>query len=212
MTRIYRILFFLFVVAGSVRTFAQTTSSSEVGVWIVGSQLSDSAIENDVELGDVTLEFDEGLGYGVSFNHYWTENFSTELSMQKLSADMVLRIESVEVDQTFDVGELDATALTALAQWHFHRAGRFAPYIGGGISRIDGDVEVNDDPEVAQFDLESELTWSAAVGANIRLTDRVFLAGEVKYTPWSALAEDDEEEESIDLDPITYAAGVKFRF
>lgn len=206
--RIYRILFVLFIAAGSARVSAQTqTPASEVGVWLVVSELEAVAIQD--EDGNVDLDFDSDTGYGISFNRYWTERFSTELSLQKFSAEITAEFDGDE----FDIGELDATAITAMAQWHFNRAGRFSPYLGGGITKLTGDIEPrNVDEPVESVDLESELSWTAAAGANIRLNDHFSLAGEFKYTPWSAVVEDDPDDESLDIDPLVFAAGVKFRF
>ena len=207
--RIYRFLFVLFIAAGSTRVSAQTAQpASEVGAWLVVSEFEAVAIAD--EDGDVDLDFDSDTGYGISFNRYWTDRFSTELSLQKFSAKMLAEFEGDE----FDIGELDATAITAMAQWHFNRSGRFSPYLGGGISRLTGEITPfsDDEPVDDSFDLEDEISWTAAVGANIRLNNYFSLAGEFKYTPWSAVAEDDPENESLDIDPLTFAAGVKFRF
>lgn len=206
--RIYRILFVLFIAAGTARVYAQAAPASDFGVWILNTELEETTV-GDPE-GDVTLDFDSDLGYGISFNHFWTERFSTELSLQQFSAEGTAEFDGDE----FDLGELEARSLTAMAQWHFNRAGRFAPYVGGGISRLTGEVDAIglDEDEEETFDLEDELSWSAAVGANIRLNDHFFISGELKYTPWGAIAEDDPEDEAVDLDPLVFAAGVKFRF
>ncbi|HYC62180.1 MAG TPA: porin family protein [Thermoanaerobaculia bacterium] len=204
--RIYRIIFVLFIAAGSSRVYAQTPSS-EVGAWLVVSEFEAVAIQDDD--GDVDLDFASDTGYGISFNRYWTNRFSTELSLQKFSAEITAEFEGDE----FDIGDLDATAVTAMAQWHFNRDGRFSPYLGAGLARLTGDVEPRNIVEPTEsLDLESEFSIAAAVGANIRLNDHFSLAGEFKYTPWSAVMEDDPDDESLDIDPITFAAGVKFRF
>ena len=207
--RFYRILFLLFVVAGSVRTFAQA-ASSEVGVWVLQPQLEESQLLD--ELDEASISFDEDIGYGVSFNHYWLDQFSTEFSIQKMGGDMIVS-ESGSILE-FNVGELDATAINAMAQWHFNTAGRFSPYLAGGLAHLSGEFDPIDDEEedFGTSELESEIAWSAAVGADIRLTDRLLLTGEVKYTPWSAVAEEDEEAEALDLNPLVLGVGLKVRF
>jgi outer membrane protein W len=211
--RIYRIVFVLFVVAGSVRLSAQTAGSSDVGVWLVGSKLAESTL---VDEGDsITLDFDEKLGYGVSFNHFWTDAFSTEIAAQKFGADLIVS-DNLAPSPDFNVADVDITSITAMGQLHFMRASRFSPYVGAGIARISGDFDPIDDPDDPEssgtFDLESETTWTAAVGANLRINDHFFFVGELKYIPWSAVAEDDPASDSIDVDPLTFAAGVKVRF
>lgn len=209
--RIYRILFLLFVVAGSIRLSAQT---SDAGIWIVGSKLEESSF---VEEGDeLTIDFDEEAGFGFSFNHFWTERFSTEIAAQTFGGDMNLTVDSAAVDLTITAGELDATSVTAMAQLHFRRAERFAPYVAAGLARVWGEFDpvdnIDEPTEDDPVDLEAETTWAAAVGANVRITERVYFVGEMKYIPWEAFAEGDTDADAIGVDPITFAAGVKVRF
>lgn len=105
--RIYRLIFLLFVIAGSVRTFAQTPSS-DVGIWIVQS-------------------------------------------------------------------ELDETTL------------------------------------VDEVDLDSEFTWTIA-GPHFHVTERVTLAGEVKYLSWEAMEQGASEKDAIAVNPLTLSVGLKVRF
>jgi outer membrane protein W len=209
--RISRILFFLFIAAGSIRLSAQS-ASSDIGVWVVASDLQETTI---VDEGDeFTLDFDGDNGYGLSFNRFWTERFSTEFAAQTINSNLTVTTDLGGTPFTFDAGELHAEALTAMGQWHFNRAGRFSPYIGGGIARLSGDVEVNDgDPDTDDSaDLQSEIGWAAQVGANIRLKESLFLTLDYKYIPWSAVAEGDSDDEALDLDPTMLSVGLKVRF
>jgi outer membrane protein W len=202
--RIYRLIFLLFIVAGSLRTFAQTPSS-EVGVWVVHPELSEDRFIDSPDAP--TLDFDENLGFGVSFNHFWMGAFSTEVALQKYGADTLTSVQGLpEVSS----GELDITTLTAMAQFHLNRAGRFSPYAGAGAAWISGQF----DPVagIDEVDLESELTWTAAVGLDVHLTDRISLAGEVKYLTWEAMEEGGTEADAVSVDPLTFSAGVKVRF
>ena len=209
--RIYRILFLLFIAAGTIRLSAQT-QSTDVGVWIVDSELEESRVVEDGD--EITIDFEEEIGYGISINHFWTDRFSTELAMQKFGGDMEIGIDAGGGNLTFTAGELDATSITAMGQLHFRRATRFAPYLGAGLARVWGDFDPVDEVEPTEesVDLEAETTWAAAAGANVRITDNLYFVGEMKYIPWEAIAEDDETEEHIDVNPFTFAAGVKFRF
>lgn len=204
----YRVLFVMFILAG-LRAAAQ--SSTDVALWLVDSEFTSSSV---VDEGDVIeFDFDEEVGYGLSFNHHWTNSFSTELALQKYSADMTI---GSEFGPTFTAGELRVTTVTAMAQWHFNRDGRFSPYVGGGIARVSGDFEFASDilepGEEPSVELESETTWTAAVGANVRLTDHLALTGEMKGIPWDAREEGGLLDDEIEVDPVTFAVGVRFRF
>jgi len=207
-----RISLALLLLLAPLSLFAQTRSSSDVGVFLVGSALSDTKV---LDVGDtIHFKFDEKTSYGVSFNHFWNEQFSTDFAMQKIKADLKLSEDGGVV--TFNAGKLDATSLTALGEWHFMRAARFSPYVGAGVARLSGDFKFNnaflDAGDPTKIDLESKTTWAAAAGANIRLTDNVYLGTELKYIPWSAKEKGGSIEDAIDVDPLTLAVGVRFRF
>lgn len=201
----YRVLFVLFILAGALRGAAQT--SSDVAVWLVDSELAESTVIDDGD--ELAFDFEESAGYGISFNHFWTSRFSTEFALQKYGADMTL---TPAGEASIGVGELNVTSLTAMAQWHFNRDGRFSPYVGGGAAHIGGRFDVADPLDPEDVDLESELTWTAAFGANVRLTEHLSLAGEMKYIPWNAKEEGGLSEDAVKVDPATFAAGVRWRF
>jgi outer membrane protein W len=207
--RIYRILFLLFIAAGSIRLSAQTPSS-DIGVWIVSSDLKETTLTEDGD--DITIGFDKDNGYGFSFNHFWTHRFSTELEAQTIHGRMTITSDFGGAQFTFEAGDLDALALTAMAQWHFNRAGRFSPYVSGGVAHLSGDFESFEDPDVESFDLESEFGLAAAVGANYSVTENLILAADLKFIPWSAVAAGDSESDSLDIDPLLLSFGMKVRF
>jgi len=217
--RIYRIVFLLFIAAGAVRLSAQM-KSSEVAVWVVNTEWKDS------KLGDGFGAFNDTSGHGIAFNRYWTERFSTEISAQRFGAETFLSAGTVPVRYFCGFGELpgqpaivfipsgtgrlDVTAITALAQMHFNRNGRVAPYVGAGVSHLTADFDGNAD--VLPFDMESDITLAAAAGLDFRITDRIFLTGELRYIPWSAIAEGAANGQSLDVEPLAMNAGVKVRF
>jgi len=207
-----RSLAVLLLVVSSSSLFAQSRTSTDVGVFVVAPSFSDTSF---VDEGDtVNIDFEEKTGYGISLNHFWTDQFSTELALQKINADLNLSVDGAPV--TINAGELDAESVTALGEWHFRRDSRFSPYLGAGLAHIGGEFKLNplllepgDDPNV---DLESETTWSAAAGANIRLTDRLSLAFELKYIPWNPTEKGGVADDAIDVDPLTASSGLRFRF
>ena len=203
----YRLLFVLFLIAGSLRMAAQ---SSDVAVWVIDAELAESTVVDD---GDsLEFDFDESVGLGVSLNHFWTPRLSTELALQNYDATLIL---DPPTGLTFDVGEADITTITFMAQWHFNRDGRFSPYVGGGVAHISGDFAFADDIEGEPgetVDLESDTTGTAAVGANVRLTDHFFLTGEIKVIPWDLNEEDGDPEDAIEANPGTFSVGIRFVF
>jgi outer membrane protein W len=211
--RFYRILFLLFIAAGASRTFAQTSPTNEAGISISRTQFEDSDV-SDIEGGRITFKFDEDTGYGISFNHYWTDRFSTELAYQTMSGDISVGFDGFP--DLVDAGTIDARALTAVAQLHFLRASRFSPYIGAGVARVTGEIDPTDDPEFPDeggaVDLETELTWVANAGVNIALTNNIAIAADAKFISWEAMENNDPERVTLDVNPLVISAGVKVRF
>lgn len=225
--RLFRFVLVLFLAAGASRTFAQTAASNEAGIWITSTKLNDPTIE-DVDLGAIGVDFDESLGFGLSLNHYWTDRFSTELAYHATSADITLSVPVIPTEPDpaggpiffgtvdVDAGTIDIRSLSAIAQFHFRRGTRFAPYIGAGVARLTGEIDPTDDPEFPEeggtIDLESKTTWVANLGADIPLTNHLALALDARYTPWKAMENNDPDEVKLDLSPLTVSAGVKLRF
>ncbi|HEY0372849.1 MAG TPA: OmpW family outer membrane protein [Thermoanaerobaculia bacterium] len=214
MTRIfYRALFLLFVIAG-LRVSAQQPKS-EIGLWTVGSYLSGETLTSiEGESADITFE-DDGPGFGLSFNRYWTDNFSTELAVMTFQSDMRVETTELFLSDSFVVGQVRGRATTAMAQWHFRPGMRFTPYLGAGIAHITGEfdpIDFGDGEDSSPIDLESDVTWTAAAGFAINITDRWAVGLEAKHVPWSAVEEGGAPEEALDVNPMLYGTSVRFRF
>jgi len=211
MTRIfYRALFLLFVIAG-LRVSAQQPQN-EVALWTVGSYLTGETLSSiEGESADITFE-DNGPGFGISLNRYWTDSFSTELAVMTFRSEM--NIESPSLF-SYVAGEVRGRATTATAQWHFRPGTRFSPYLAAGAAHITGEfdpTDFGDGEDSSPIDLESETTWTAAAGFTINITDRWAVGLEAKRIPWSALNEGGDPNEAIDVDPMLYGTSVRFRF
>jgi opacity protein-like surface antigen len=197
--------FFVFLILLLLPLFA-SAQSNEFGVFISTSQFDDNEIEDAGDIFD--LEFDEDMGYGVLYNRFWTNGFSTEFAYQKLGADLTLSFEDI----TEDVGELDLDILSATGQLHFARGTMFSPYIGGGVAYVSGEAGSIDPDELEDADLESEVEFLANAGLNVGLgkSFSVFLDG--KYILYEARGEDDPDDESLDINPLILSGGIKWRF
>lgn len=192
--------------------------ASELGLFVSQSGF-DTTTFTDPEVGvDVEIEFDEDMGYGVSFNHYWTPALSTEFAAQTLGGDVQITISDNLTDVTFDAGEVDLMAYSATLQWHFARGSRFSPYIGGGAALLTGDVEFPvdatdpDNEDVETVDLENEFTWVANAGIDIGLTGSLAINADAKYFAYEPKGDGDADEDRLDVNPLVISAGIKFRF
>ena len=206
-----RVLFFiaaLFFLVAPQQLFAQA-GTTEVGFRLSSVDFDDTREVDDGE--EALLEFDEDLGYGVSLNQFWTNALSTEFAIDKLGADLDV---SFGGGPSLTVGEAEVTMYSASAQWHFRRASRVSPYVGIGASYFSGRFDLILEEEVAELDVDNELTWLATGGVSFQVSDRVSLAADARYAPYKPEFRDDEtgETESIDINPLILSAAVRFRF
>ena len=192
--------------------FAQ---QNEIGGFITWTQLNSTDL-SDPEFPDedAELDFESDLGYGVSYNRYWTDAFSTEFAAQQVNAQAELSISDGLVDVTIDAGDVDLTVFTAIAQLHLG-TGFIAPYVGAGVAHVSGSVALPDDfiepGDPTSVDFESETTWVANAGIDFRLGSSLSIGADVKYIAYEA-AEEGFEDFTYELNPLIFAAGVKLRF
>ena len=182
--------------------------SSEFGVVLAQSRVG----ETDAE--EVVLEFDNGDGFGISFNHYFSDTLSLEFSATMLSHDGNV----TDGTNTFDPGTLDVIPIVGTVQFHFARRSMLSPYIGGGLAYIMADDLQSadlDDVGIGDVEVESAVTWAVQAGLDINLSERFAIAVDGKYTgytPNSAPSGIDFEETELDLNPLIISAGVKLRW
>ena len=183
-----------------------TAQMNDIGIFISTSQFDDGDIEDAGDIFDV--EFDEDMGYGILYNRFWTNSFSTEFAYQKLGADLTVSFEDIAED----AGNIDLDVLSATAQFHFAKGSMISPYIGGGAAYISGQAGSIDDDELEDVDLENEIEFLANAGLNVGFGGRfvVFLDG--KYIVYEARGEGDPEDDGIDLNPLIISGGIKLRF
>lgn len=200
----HRVIVFLLVALCSTPMFAQM---GEVGLWLATSQVGETRDQ------DVLVEFDNARGFGVSLNQYWG-SLSGELSATALTQSGKITADGFD---DIDVGDLDLIPITATLQYHFAKGARVSPYIGGGIAYILADELKSDDLEfldIGTVEIQDEVTWAAQAGLDINFSERFAIGVDAKYiayTPESATAGDDEPVD-LDLNPIIFSAGVKFRW
>ncbi|HEY0157662.1 MAG TPA: OmpW family outer membrane protein [Thermoanaerobaculia bacterium] len=207
MKKLFLLTIALFATPAAVS--AQTLSTSDAAIWITASEFNDPSITDSGET--LSLELDEDTGYGVSFNHFWFESFSTEFAYHRFGGDVEARLDD---GPRFDAGEVDASSLTAIGQWHFRRAARFSPYVGAGAAYMSGQFDPTDfggEDDVA-VDFENEFTWAANFGANIGLTESLSLGLDAKVLHWEPREEGDDASDRVELSPVLLSAGLRYRF
>lgn len=197
------------VALSAIPSFAQSTT--DVAVWASYTEFVSTRFVDPIDGTAVDISFDETVGYGVSLNQYWTNNFSTELGATMWDADATADVEDFG---EFDFGSIELTAIHAVGQWHFSPAGRIDPYVGAGVAYFDADdLELADDveDEETEVPVDSEASWVANAGVNFNF-GRIALAVDAKYAPYEPTVGTDEDEADLELNPLSFSAGLRFRF
>lgn len=200
---IKRIVVVLSLLLLPLSAFAQR---NELGVFISTSQFENNEIQDGLD--DIDVDFEEDMGYGLSYNRFLFGGFSIELAYQRLGADLTTSFRNI----TETAGELDLDILSATAQYHFAPQSTISPYIGGGLAYISGEAGFIDEDEIEAADLENETDWLANAGLNLNIGQRfaVFIDG--KYVLYAARGEGDPDEEALDINPLIVSGGIKLRF
>jgi outer membrane protein len=184
--------------------------SSELGLWIAQSRVG----ETDED--EAVLEFDTGDGFGVSYNKFFGNALSLELSATTLEHDGELSAEGIE--EAFDAGSLDIIPIVATIQFHFARNSVVSPYVGGGLAYIMADNLESEDldrVEIGPVEVDDALTWAVQAGLDINISPRFGIGVDAKYTgytPDAAPTDFPDDAIELDLNPLIISAGVKFRW
>lgn len=152
------------------------------------------------ELGD----FGDAGTFSFAYNRYWTDALSSRFSLTAYTADLF--VVDVGPGQQGGAGDLVMGAWSGALEYHFMRDRRFSPYVAAGLAFVA--TELSDTP-IGDIEADSEITGLAGIGADITLTRRWAINLDAMYMPYDA---NFDNMESIDMDPLTYSAGVKFRW
>jgi outer membrane protein W len=165
------------------------------------------------------LKFNSKVGYGVSFDHFLSPNLSVQLLAQTLHGNGKLSIRTGGTTFSINAGTLDVNEYDAALHWYFLPVGAFRPYVGGGVARIQGGklkipADLADDVEAQTISLDSKVTWVADAGIDFRVSPKAAVSLTAKYTPYSSGvgAAPDDAIQRLKLDPLTVAAGFRWRF
>lgn len=149
-------------------------------------------------------DFGDAGTLALNYNRYWTAGLSTKIGIIGYGAELT----AVDIGPggASTAGDLVMGAWTAGLEYHIWRDRRFSPYVGAGLAYVAAQFA---DTPAGDIDADNEVTGTASVGADISLGRRWAINADATYMPYSA---DFPPIGSIDMDPLTLSAGVKFRW
>lgn len=207
-------LVFCLVLAVSTYTEAQ---SNEAGIFVSTSRIPLSAQVTDSDSGiSADLDLEESIGAGVTYSRFWTEHIATELAIQQADSTVRARIDAGGLRATAGVGTLKVVALTALLQWHMRRESVVSPWIGAGFAGLDGDLhvprQIAELAELEDTELDPVASWLVGAGVSFRISERVRLAVDAKYTRYKPDDPTPVIQDGEAIHPLLLGAGLRFRF
>ncbi|HKR62865.1 MAG TPA: OmpW family outer membrane protein [Thermoanaerobaculia bacterium] len=162
-----------------------------------------------------TIDFDGDTGYGAAANIFFSDRFSLEVAIARVSTGTTVRRRAVANPG----GDLEMMPVTGVVQWHLLPHAMIDPYIGAGAAYVlFDDVSDNGVSGLQRIDFEDDAGLAVNAGVGIRLGNRFGIVLDGKYVPLESnaratvLGTGQTSESKVDISPIILSAGVSLRF
>jgi len=193
--------------------------SNAVAVFVNHGTFNSTSFTDPSDGVSIEIKFDSKIGYGASYDRFLSPNLSAQFLAQRLRADTKVVLSGgggPSISQ--NIGTLDLNEFDAALHWHFG-SGKIKPYVGLGVAAIQGaklrtPAELTDSGTEEELKLDNKFTWVADAGIDFRVGQNASIIVTAKYTPYSSGvgAEPGDPIQRLKLDPVTFAAGVQWRF
>ena len=164
---------------------------------------------------DLDVETDAGFLAGMGVGYRYNDNWATEIAWEYRTNDS----ETIFADGTrFGDGNYASNTFYLNGYYFFDAIGHWQPYVGAGLGwtqEIDLDLE-GLGPEQS-FSGDGDVALQIYGGAEYQFTDRLYLNLELRYSRLSSVDLDAESNalgaiEGLDYTPLTFGAGLTYRF
>lgn len=180
--------------------------SNEVAIWAGDSRVGST------DLLGTSIHFDNGHAYGASFNHFFGDHLSAELAAFVVRHNGSIEIAGVK---TFNTGSLRMTPVSATVQWHLAHSSRFDVNAGGGLAYVRSDSLHSSDLDslgVGRVDVKSRIGWTGVAGVSYSLVRSFAISAEARYIGYRPQSGPSNARVQLDLSPVLYSAGLRWRF
>ncbi|HJT18588.1 MAG TPA: OmpW family outer membrane protein [Thermoanaerobaculia bacterium] len=158
------------------------------------------------------VHFDRGTSFGVSFTHFFSHHYAAEAALFDIRHNGAIRVGGVDA---IDTGRLTMTPVSLTLQWHAEHAHRFDPYAGGGIAWVRAGSLHSADLDAAgigHVSVKSRAGFTALVGASYAITHPFAVAVEARYFGYHPASGPPDARVTLELSPIVYSFGLRWRF
>jgi outer membrane protein len=198
----------LMAMAVGAAMLASGSAMADEGPWLIRLRALHMNVSNDAgtPLGDVSVNdktFPE-----IDFTYFFTRNIAAELVLTYPQRH------DVRLDGN-KIGSLKHLPPVLSLQYHFLPDARFRPYVGAGINYTRFmSVDLPNVPGVGQLDVDnSSVGLSLQVGADVKLSDQLFLNVDVKKVQIDTdITANGNRVVTYDIDPLLVSVGLGYRF
>lgn len=198
----------LMAMAAGAAMLASASVMAAEGPWLIRLRALHMNVSNEAStpLGDVSVNdktFPE-----IDFTYFFTKNIAAELVLTYPQRH------DVRLDGN-KIGSLKHLPPVLSLQYHFLPDAKFRPYVGAGINYTRFmSVDLPNVPGVGQLDVDnSSVGLSLQVGADVKLTDNLFLNLDVKKVRIDTdITANGNRVVTYDIDPLLVSLGLGYRF
>ncbi len=204
----YRI--FIVAVAFLALSYSAYANAHEKGDWLlrVGAGMVDPDTPN-ADVGGADLDVDSGTSLVFNGTYFFTPNVAFEvLAALPFKHD-------VDLEGAGQVAEVKHLPPTFSLQYHFDTGNKFRPYVGAGLNwTIFFDESTEGDLAGTDLDLDDSFGLAAQVGADIDVSDNMFLNFDFRWIDIDADAEVSPLglEFDVEVDPYVYSLTLGWKF
>lgn len=204
----YRVL--IVAIAFLALSYSAVADAHEKGDWLlrVGAGMVDPDSDNG-SVGGADLDVDSGVSLVFNGTYFFTPNVALEvLAALPFTHD-------VDLEGAGQVAEVKHLPPTISLQYHFDTGNKFRPYVGAGLNVT---IFFDEDTEGAlagtDLDLDESFGLAAQVGADIDVSENMFLNFDIRYIDIDTDAEVSPLglEFGVDIDPIVYSLALGWKF
>jgi outer membrane protein W len=193
------------IVALALIALPLCAQSNDIAVWAGSSRVGTTPAQGS------DIHFDRGDSFGVSWNHFFSGQLSTELAAFSVRHDGTIRVAGVDA---FNVGHLRMTPITAMVQWHLVHFRRIDPHFGGGLAYVRANSLHSSDLDTAgigRVDVKSRVGWAMDGGVTYGVTPHLGVGLDARYIGYHPSSGPADASVRLHLSPVIYSVGLRWR-
>lgn len=197
----------LLLTAAAAEAQAPSSSARPPGPWTFTTRLVLSGSSDEAESDPAGYKVYSAFALDAAVQRKLGSRLAFEASLRTESREVAVRgADGKEAPR----GSVEALPLGLILQYRPGAGDRFRPYIGAGVNVT---VVWEKAGALDSADLSPSLAPAVQLGADVRVSPRVFLSVDLKWNPWRTDIELDEGTLAhLRIDPLALGIGVGFRF